>query len=177
MAQAFNNQDKKKANSNPKPKRRTGNNYNDALGKINEDEIPKAEPLTTETPETETGIHETVNDENGTDTPEINGDETGTPEIPQDQTPNTDNQVTVTDTPIVPNVNTENSTETVPIDNQLVERFQAIITESLPTQERGKNISVYLTNEAFTLLQNYCKKHKIKNRSTVIDTIIKNVLK
>lgn len=44
-------------------------------------------------------------------------------------------------------------------------------------EEAGKNISVYLSAEALNVLKDYMKKHKVKNRSKLIESLILNILK
>lgn len=44
-------------------------------------------------------------------------------------------------------------------------------------EEAGKNISVYLSADALNILKNYMKKHKVKNRSKLIESLILNILK
>lgn len=59
-----------------------------------------------------------------------------------------------------------------------VQSVQNIINQNLSVEEEaGKNISVYLSAEALNVVTKYMKKHKVKNRSKLIETVLLNVLK
>lgn len=59
-----------------------------------------------------------------------------------------------------------------------VQSVQNIINKNLSVEEEaGKNISVYLSAEALNVVTKYMKKHKVKNRSKLIETVLLNVLK
>lgn len=63
-------------------------------------------------------------------------------------------------------------------DYNPVQSVQSMINKNLSIEEEaGKNISVYLSAEALNLVSVYMKKHKIKNRSKLIETVLLNVLK
>lgn len=74
----------------------------------------------------------------------------------------------VTETNIVTDINDFNPVQSV----------QNIINKNLSVEEEaGKNISVYLSAEALNVVAKYMKKHKVKNRSKLIETVLLNVLK
>lgn len=59
-----------------------------------------------------------------------------------------------------------------------VQSVQNIINKNLSIEEEaGKNISVYLSAEALNVVAKYMKKHKVKNRSKLIETVLLNILK
>lgn len=63
-------------------------------------------------------------------------------------------------------------------DYNPVQSVQSMINKNLSVEEEaGKNISVYLSAEALNLVSAYMKKHKIKNRSKLIETVLLNILK
>lgn len=58
-----------------------------------------------------------------------------------------------------------------------IRSIQDLVKSSIPQKEAGKQVSIYLSKEALDILAKYCSKNKIKNKSSLIDTMIKNVLK
>lgn len=77
---------------------------------------------------------------------------------------------------IAPKNNTKIEVSNIEPD-ETIQKVQSLISNSFIEKEAGKNISVYLSAESLKLLAEYKKKHKISNRSSLIDALIKNVLK
>jgi hypothetical protein len=97
-----------------------------------------------------------------------------TPKIVTKATKNTTKPI---EQPVEINIS-ETNIKTDITDYNPVQSVQSMINKNLSIEEEaGKNISVYLSAEALNVVSVYMKKHKIKNRSKLIETVLLSVLK